>query len=34
MPVTVIRLSRSRDAAGELVVRLGVFGQAEQSPFD
>ena len=24
MPVTVIRLSRSRDAAGELVVRLGV----------
>jgi hypothetical protein len=24
MPVTVIRLSRSRDAAGELVVRFGV----------
>ena len=24
MPVTVIRLTRSRDAAGKLVVRLGV----------
>jgi hypothetical protein len=26
MPVTVVRLTRSRDAAGEVVARLGVPG--------